>query len=110
MVRKRISKKVEKEIERYINILKEDSLPIKKVILFGSFARGSQRKWSDIDLCIVSPKFKNSFDASQYLWKKRKIFDLNYTIEPVGFSLKDFNDKYDPLANEIRETGVEIEV
>ncbi|MEA2097820.1 MAG: nucleotidyltransferase domain-containing protein [Patescibacteria group bacterium] len=110
MVRKRIPKKVKKEIERYIDILKEDRLPIKKVVLFGSFARGSQRKWSDIDLCVVSPKFKNSFEASQYLWKKRKIFDLNYTIEPVGFNLNNFNDKYDSLANEIRKTGVEIEI
>jgi len=39
-----------------------------------------------------------------------KIFDLNYTIEPVGFTLKDFNDKYDSLANEIRRTGVEIKM
>lgn len=110
MVRKRIPKKVGREIEKYLDILKKDSLPINKVILFGSFASGSQRKWSDIDLCVVSPKFKNSFEASQYLWKKRKIFDLNYTIEPVGFTLKDFNDKYDSLANEIRRTGVEVKV
>lgn len=108
MVRKRIPKKVKKEIERYLNILKEDSLPINKVILFGSFARGSQHKWSDIDLCIISPKFKDSFKANRYLWKKRKIFDINYTIEPVGFSLKDFNDKYDSLVSEIKRTGVEI--
>ena len=28
----------------------------------------------------------------------------------VGFSLKDFNDKYDSLANEIKKTGVEIRI
>jgi len=110
MVRKKIPKKVEKEIGRYLDILEKDGLPIKKVFLFGSFARGAQHKWSDIDLCVVSPKFKNSFDASQYLWQKRKIFDIKYTIEPVGFTLKDFNDKYDSLANEIRRTGIEIEI
>jgi predicted nucleotidyltransferase len=110
MVRRRIPKKAEREIKRYLDVLRKDNLPIKKVILFGSFARGSQHKWSDIDLCIVSPKFKDSFEASQYLWKKRKIFDLNYTIEPVGFNLKDFNDKYDSLANEIKKTGIEIAV
>lgn len=108
MAKKRIPKKVEKEIERYLGILKEDSLPINKVFLFGSFARGLQHKWSDIDLCVISPKFKDSFEASQYLWKKRKIFDINYTIEPVGFSMKDFNDKYNSLASEIKKTGIEV--
>ncbi len=108
MAGKRIPKKVEKEIERYLDILKEDRLPINKVFLFGSFARGSQHKWSDIDLCVISPKFKDSFEASQYLWKKRKIFDINYTIEPVGFNLKDFNDKYNSLTSEIKRTGIEV--
>lgn len=108
MAGKRIPKKVEKEIERYLGILKEDKLPINKVFLYGSFTRGSQYKWSDIDLCVISPKFKDSFEASQYLWKKRKIFDINYTNEPVGFTLKDFNDKYNSLASEIKKTGIEV--
>lgn len=110
MVRKRIPKKVEREIERYLGILKEDSLPINKVFLLGFFARGSQHKWSDIDLCVISPKFKDSFEASQYFWKKRKIFNINYTIEPVGLSPKDFNDKYNSLASEIKRTGIKVVV
>lgn len=106
MVGKRISKKIEKKITDYVNILKDDNLPIREVILFGSYARGAQRKWSDIDLCVISPKFKNPFDAMQYLWLKR-IDNNTPTIEPVGFSLKDFKEG-SSLIQEIKKTGIKI--
>lgn len=32
-------------------------IPISKLILFGSFARGSVNKYSDLDLVVVSNKF-----------------------------------------------------
>lgn len=110
MVKKAIPKKVEEEIREYIKILKADKLPISQVVLFGSYAKGKQRKWSDIDLCIVSPKFKNAFKAMQYLWDKREIRDVRYTIEPIGFSPKDFADDYDSLIHEIKTTGVKVAV
>src|SRR4030042_5470332 len=85
----RVPKKIEKKITDYIRILRADKLPIREVILFGSYAKGKQREYSDIDLCVISPKFKDPFDAMQYLWVKRAD-DNTPTIEPVGFSLKDF--------------------
>ena len=33
-------------------------LPLKKVVLFGSRAKDINSKWSDVDLLIVSDKFK----------------------------------------------------
>lgn len=107
MAKKRVPKKVEKKIKEYLDVLSQDKLPIKKVILFGSYAKGKQQKWSDIDLCIISPKFKNSFKAMQYLWLKR-IDDRGLTIEPVGFNTEDFKDNYNSLIYEIKNTGIEI--
>ncbi|MFC1613219.1 nucleotidyltransferase domain-containing protein [Patescibacteria group bacterium] len=107
MPKKRIPKTLEKKIYEYIDILKKDNLPINKVILFGSYAKGTQHKWSDVDLCIISPKFKNPMKAMDYLWQKR-IFDMKYTIEPIGFNPKDFNDKYSSIIHEIKTTGIEI--
>ena len=109
MVKKTIPKKIEKEIFEYIENLKKDSLPIKKVILFGSYAKGSQHKWSDIDVCIISPKFKNAWKATGYLWSKRQITDIRYAIEPVGFSPKDYQEG-SSLINEIKQTGIEIKI
>jgi len=106
MAKKTIPKKIEKEIFEYVANLRKDRLPIKKVILFGSYAKGRQHKWSDIDLCVISPKFKNAFSAMQYLWLKR-LNDHGNVIEPVGFSPKDFKEG-SSLINEIKQTGIEI--
>lgn len=109
MSQKKIPKLVEREIQRYIRTLSQDNLPIEKVILFGSWAKGKARKGSDIDLCIVSPRFNDAWKASQYLWSKREISDLDYTIEPVGFSPRDLGDKYNSLIQEIKQTGIEFQ-
>ena len=108
MVKRKISKKLKEKINEYVKILKKDKLPIKKVVLFGSYAKGKQNKWSDVDLCIVSPKFKDPFEAMQYLSLKTS-FDMKYAIEPVGFSVKDFKQG-SILINEIKRTGVEMSI
>lgn len=107
MVQKRIPKQAIAIIQDYLSTLKKDKLPIKEVFVFGSFAKGKQRKGSDIDLCIISPKFKTPWQALQYLWLKRIIKDINYTIEPIGFNPEDFNEETS-LISEIRRTGIKI--
>lgn len=109
MARKKIPKEVEKEIAEYVANLKKDRLPIKKVILFGSYAKGKQRRWSDIDVCVVSPRFKNPWKAMEYLWLKREISNSRYAIEPIGFSPKDFREG-SSLIDEIKQTGIEIKI
>lgn len=104
---KKIPKTVIQAINTYVNLLHEDDLPIDKVILFGSYAKGKAHQWSDIDLCIVSPKFTNAWRATQYLWGKR-INDVGLTIEPVGFSSIDYRDT-SPLLSEIKRTGITIQ-
>lgn len=110
MSQRKISPKVKLEIDNYLKALKTDKLPIQSVFLFGSFAKGRQRQWSDIDLCVVSPKFKDSVSANQYLWSKRVIQDVRYVIEPVGFNPKEFTDNYNSLVQEIKRTGIKVAV
>ncbi len=106
MARTRVPKKVLNSIAEYIDVLKKDRLPIENVYLFGSFAKGKQHRWSDIDLCIISKKFNDPWKATQYLWSKR-VRDNGLTIEPVGFSKKDFLMN-SPLTSEIKKTGIEV--
>ncbi|MFA6475602.1 MAG: nucleotidyltransferase domain-containing protein [Patescibacteria group bacterium] len=104
---KKIPKAVRDNIASYIISLEKDNLPIEKVVLFGSYAKGTQHQWSDIDLCIVSPKFRNAWQATQYLWSKR-INDIGLTIEPVGFSPVDYKSE-SPLLAEIKRTGIRVD-
>ena len=106
MARKRIPKKIEEKINEYLKELKKDKLPMKAVFLFGSYAKGTEHKWSDIDLCVVSSRFTNQLKATQYLWLKRTS-DSGITIEPIGFSPRDFAEE-DSLVHEIKKTGIRV--
>lgn len=107
MAKKAVPQKVRKAIDDYLEVLKEDNLPISSVFLFGSYAKGKQHKWSDIDICVISPKFKDAWSALQYLWSKRVVDDPAFTVEPVGYSPKDFADD-SSLTYEIKKTGIKI--
>lgn len=108
MAKKIISAKVKKIVNEYARRLeKKDHLPIEKVIIFGSHIKGKPHKWSDIDVCIVSPKFRDNFKALEYLWSKRNDQEVKEGLEPVGFSNKDFQ-KGSSLIKEILETGIAV--
>ena len=109
MVKKKVPKQLEKIVKNYVSILQEDNLPINKVILFGSYAKGTQHKWSDVDIAVVSPKFKDSWKALRYL-SDRTPFNMKYTIEAHGFTPEDFDNKYDSLIHEIKTHGIELTV
>ena len=101
-------KKVKKIAKKYINFLKKDGLLIKQALLFGSYAKKKAHKYSDIDLCVISPKFKDMFEATRYLLQKRRSIDVENGIEPIGYNPKDFAEKENPLVWEIHKTGIKI--
>ncbi|MDP2631052.1 MAG: nucleotidyltransferase domain-containing protein [Candidatus Uhrbacteria bacterium] len=104
--KKTLPPKVKLQVKKYLAILKKDNLPIQKAFVYGSYAKGTPHKWSDIDVCIVSSRFTSTWSAIEYLWSHRP-FDVRYTIEPIGFSTKDFREG-SPLVNEIKRTGVPV--
>ncbi|HLC84909.1 MAG TPA: nucleotidyltransferase domain-containing protein [Candidatus Nanoarchaeia archaeon] len=56
-------------------------IPIKEIILFGSRAQGKGGKYSDVDLIIVSPKFKNL----DFVERGMKMYDYWSLDLPVDF-------------------------
>jgi len=91
--------------KQYKQALIELGLPVSEVYAFGSRISGHANKWSDLDICVVSPLF--SFDRqanrSLLLNVSRKVSD---DIEPHPMTFEDLYDKFNPLANEIRKNGV----
>jgi len=107
MAKKTLSKTVEKKVRSYARRLEQDGLPISRVVVFGSYAKGATRRYSDIDVCVVSPCFDDAFSALQYLWTRKNQKEIN--IEPVGFSPKDYREG-SSLINEIKRHGIQIKV
>lgn len=93
-------------VKKYITLLIKEGLPVEKAYLYGSFAKGQAHNGSDIDICIVSSKFNPNRDKDRFfLW--RKVRDIDYRIEPVGFSPADFVEQ-DPLVYEIKNFGIRV--
>ena len=46
-------------IKKYISFLKENKLPVQRVYVFGSYAKGNMHDDSDIDLAIVLEYLEN---------------------------------------------------
>lgn len=65
-----INRKANKIVKRFINLIVK-KFNLKKIIIFGSFARGDYHKGSDLDLIIVG-EFKDRF-----IDRIGKIIELN---------------------------------
>ena len=102
----RCPSEIKKKIDRYMAILKENNVPLKEAILFGSYARGDYHKWSDIDIALVSDIFAGDrIDDKDKI--RRMTLSAGSEIEVLPFSPDDFNLK-NPLAKEIIKTGIRL--
>jgi predicted nucleotidyltransferase len=79
---------------------------IKQAILFGSFAKGTNHKDSDIDIAIVINNIVDIIDTQIEMMKLRRKIDLR--IEPHPFMISDFNQS-NPVVNEIIKFGIPIQ-
>lgn len=102
-----INPKIYKTAVRYKDVLERAGISISGLYIFGSQVKGTAKKWSDIDIGVVSPDFTgNRFDEGVKLMDySHKIDDF---IEPHPFTPEDFEDKYYTLAQEVKRTGVKI--
>ncbi len=93
-------------IQKYVKVLRENNLPIWHIYLFGSYAKGSHRKDSEIDLAVFWDKDTiDGFTEDVQLFKFTKDVDLR--IEPHSFARTDF-DRTNPYINEIIKTGKRV--
>ncbi len=85
-------------------LLLKDYFELEKVYLFGSYAKGTFREDSDIDVAIVVSHVEGDYFAvNPLLWKLRRQVDDR--IEPFLIE-KDFDDA--DFLGEIQKHGIEI--
>lgn len=85
----------------------KSGLNVKKVILFGSYARGNYTDNSDIDVCIIAEDISNNYLAMLQI--APKVVDIDVRIEPVVFSDKEFNESnLYGLLKEVKAYGIEV--
>ena len=101
----RIDPKLYKVAQSYLSKLKRSKIPVSQAFLFGSHVRGTAHKWSDLDLCVVSPVFGKDYHRELvHLMILRN--GLDEIVEPHPYSPTDFENEFDSLAREIKRTGI----
>ena len=94
----RIIKSFLEEIQKYYRI--------DNAYLYGSFAKGTNNQWSDIDIAIISPDFSDDLFEDR-LFLMRIAVNIDDRIEPTPFSNKLFN-RNNPLVDEIQKNGIRL--
>lgn len=77
------------------------------IILFGSQAKGTSHKYSDIDLAIVSRNFKKG-NTKDSIKLNRIAFELDAPIEAVPVNYYEYMKKEttSPILDQIFKTGI----
>lgn len=82
---------------------------VEKMILFGSYAKGTFNSDSDVDLIIVSPKFSD-LQFSKRALGFYKFWPLRLPVDFICFSPSEFNrlKRTVSLVSEALQNGIEI--
>ena len=101
-----------KSINEQLSLFKtklNKGLPVNKMILFGSRAKGKCGRDRDVHLIIVSPKFKK-LDFFERGAKMYDYWDLNYPVDFLCYTPEEFNKlkKQITIVREAVKEGIEI--
>lgn len=110
MVRNNVKVKINKEIadivNKYVAIVKEN-YNVVAVILFGSYAKGTEHEDSDIDIAIITDDIKTDiFDEEVKMTLLRRKIDNR--IEPHIISIDDYENDETPFVVEVKNTGIKV--
>ena len=105
-----MDKKINDIIKRYREFLEKSGIRVKKIILYGSYASGKAKEWSDIDLVVIS----NDFEKMD-LWERLVILGRITTkimepLEVLGYTEGEYlsQGKGTFLGDEVKPSGVEV--
>ena len=107
MVKGTIDKEIIDSVKKYRDVVKTSGVSVDKIIIFGSQAKGTANKNSDIDVAVVSKDFGiDDIEEMQKLWKKTRFADTR--IEPYPLSIDEFENGFSPIISEIRKYGIVV--
>jgi len=96
-----------KTVRNYAKEINKQGINLRKVILYGSFAKGTQHEWSDIDVALVADDFTGVGILDTPRFSRINLQTPYMRIEPRTYST-DYFQESDPFIEEIKNTGIEI--
>lgn len=105
MAKKYVNSEIMKSIQQYIEKISK-YYKIDAIILFGSYAKGTENEESDIDIAIISSDFNDIIEDGAKLigltWK------IDTRIEPHPITAEDYRKVSNPFVKEVRDTGIKV--
>lgn len=93
-------------VEKYVEKICEN-YKVYAIILFGSYAKGTEHEDSDIDIAIITDDFEDDIiDEELKLMKLRRKIDTR--IEPHIIRIEDYKNAETPFIKEVIDTGIKI--
>lgn len=105
MVEKTINKDILNSINKFIEEIKKH-YNITAIILFGSYAKGTETKDSDIDIAVISDDFEDIYDCMADLMGMT--WDIDARIEPHPITTEDYEKISNPFVKEVVDTGIKV--
>ena len=105
MVERTINKEILNSINEFIKEIKKH-YNITEIILFGSYAKGTENEDSDIDIAIISDDFEDIYECMANLMGMT--WDIDARIEPHPIKKKDFDNESDYFIKEVINTGIKV--
>ncbi len=95
-------------IRQYLELLKPD-FRIEQAYLFGSYAHGTAREESDIDVAVVSEDFRQQPEMDLLGYLAQKTISVNTALEVLAFTPEELEHP-DPrtLPYQIKKFGIRI--
>lgn len=99
-------------IERFKQSLEKLGVKAKKIIIFGSYAKGKAKRHSDIDVVVISDDFKDMdlfkrLETIGIALARAKIME---PVEAVGYTEEEYNSEGEGtfIGDEVKSKGIEI--
>ena len=98
-------KNVKEIIHRFVALLSRD-MRVQEIILFGSHARGDARRYSDIDIAVVSPDLGKHNEMAEMTMLLKKAHEIDVDLEPHPYHPRELkHPERGSFAYEILRTG-----
>ena len=96
------------QLKKLADEIQQSGVHLKKVVLYGSYSRNEQHKWSDIDVAFVADEFIGIGFEDVKLFVRSLSRRPSLPIQPRTYNTNDFDVHKDPFVEEILKTGIVI--
>ena len=105
MVERAINSEIASSVMKFVEEVSK-KYKVNTIILFGSYAKGTNHKDSDIDIAIVSEDFVDIYDVMAILMGMT--WDIDARIEPHPITKDDYDKIANPFVKEVIDTGIKV--